>query len=235
MIPNLCKFLHFNETCPVCGEPLSLYMQLSDSTLWRTLPTLLSGPNEYRFEQFKLIDKDLSSEEDYISLIDGGDTFGLKSGSSKVYQKAKLWNLFFFAMCNEDAIEDKSNGDYIINPYTACYFRSSSMMEMKKNNNKEWRLEEINVERPDMFIRDEIFIFKVSQEDVEKVYILNINYEDQNTSFQYYSTTEEQRKLENFDPKTFKKELPLLPARPNFEMDQRDKLINRFDSWILLS
>ena len=82
--------------------------------------------------------------------------------------------------------------------------------------------------------RNEICVFKEQNEEgIEKVYYLDINYEDNKTSLNYYVTTEEERKKEFHDPDIFSKELPLLPVRPNFV--NKSALIDRMNNWILMS
>jgi hypothetical protein len=92
-------------------------------------------------------------------------------------------------------------------------------------------------EPTDLLNRDESFIFKTSNSaGLEKVYALNLDYENKHTKLWYYSTTPEQRKEEDFDPNIFEKtDLPLLNHRPDFSLEHRDKLLDRFSSWILLS
>jgi len=230
---NLCDFLHVNQDCPVCGEPLTLYMQVLDGPLWKAL-----RPNSsiWHFEQFKVKDEELK-EDDFFFLTDKGHLFDIDFSSAKVYQKSKTWNLFFFFMCNEDGFEDTPHEGYGINPYTACYYRSTPFLEFKQNTNQDWRLTlQSEFDPIEGSVRDEIFTFKANQKNGnEKVYVLNTDYEVKSTILRYYTVSPEERRDKYFDPKVFRKDLPLLNVRPNFDLANRSQLISRFDSWILMS
>ena len=47
--------------------------------------------------------------------------------------------------------------------------------------------------------------------------------------------TAEQRQDITFKPSIFEKELPELTVRPKLGIEDRDKLINKLDSWVLMS
>jgi hypothetical protein len=230
---NLCEFLHFNQECPVCGEPLTLYAQVLDGPLWKAKrPTI----DVYHFEQLKCKDEELKTD-DFFWITEQSNTFDVDFSSSKVYQKSKTWTMFFFFMCNQDGIEDTPREGYGINPYIACYYRSTPFMDFKQNPDHNWRL--VRADEFDAIegsIRDEIFVFKANQNNGnEKVYVFNTDYESKSTILRYYTVSPDDRKNKEFDPKVFKKELPLLNVRPNFNIEQREHLISRFDSWILMS
>ena len=230
---NLCDFLHFNHDCPVCGEPLTLYMQILEGALWKARRPYR---DIYHFEQFKCKDDELK-KDDFFWITDQEESFELDFSSAKAYQKSKTWTMFFFFMCNEDGIEDTPHEGYGINPYTACYYRSTPFLGFKQNDNKDWRLTLADQLDPIIgSVRDEIFVFKANQNNGnEKVYVLNTDYEVKNTILRYYTVSPDERKDKEFDPKIFKKDLPLLNVRPNFDLANRSQLIGRFDSWILLS
>jgi len=230
---NLCEFLHFNQECPVCGEPLTLYAQVLDGPLWKAKR---HSPQIYHFDQFKCKDKELQ-EDDFFWLKDFSDYFDVDFSSPKVYQKSKTWTMFFFFMCNVDAIEDAPREGYGIDPYVACYYRSTPFLEFKQNADHNWRLVRSDEFDPiEGSIRDEILVFKASQNNGnEKVYILNTDYENKSTVLRYYSASPAEMKDKNFDPKVFKKDLPLMNVRPNFSIAQREQLISRLDGWILMS
>lgn len=230
---NLCNFLHFNQSCPVCGEPLTLYAQVLDGPLWKSVKV---GSGTYHFRQLKCKNKDFG-DDDFFWVTDNQDGFDIDFSTAKIYQNSKTWTLFFFFMCNETGIEDAPRESYGINPCTACYYRSSPFLEFKQNEDKNWRL--IRASGTDSVEgdnRDEIFSFCNRQDNGgEKMYVLNLDYESKQTSLRYYSATEAERADRDFDPKILKIDLPILNVRPNFDLLQRDKLIDRFDSWILMS
>jgi hypothetical protein len=232
---NLNKFLHFNERCPVCTEPLSLYAQVLDGPLWKAKTPL---PGIYHFDQFKCQTNKLK-KEDFFWLAENADSCSIDFSTDSIIEAAKKWNLFFFFMCNEDAIEDESGTSYGINPYVACYYRSSPFLELQKQSeDMPWKLAVTTGHTAiDGDIRDEIFIFKDMQNSGdEKVYVLSSDYEHKKTLLRYYSISPEDRKNKYFDPNIFKsKDLPLLSVRPNLELENRPQLISRFNSWILMS
>jgi hypothetical protein len=70
---------------------------------------------------------------------------------------------------------------------------------------------------------------------LEKVYLVNLDHENSHTQLWHYSVTDEQKKQEHFKPNVFDKKMPLLTVRPKLDLEEREKLITRFDNWILMS
>ena len=84
--------------------------------------------------------------------------------------------------------------------------------------------------------RNETFVFKKNQSDgLEKVYYLDLDSELQKTKLLYYVSTEAERALEDFDPNIFETETDFLLNRPDFSLANRNRLLERFDSWIVMS
>lgn len=232
---QLCDFLHFNDTCPVCGKTLTLYMHVSKSTLWKAKRIT---QDTCEFQPFLLIQKEYS-EDDYMSLYDFGAEFKTVFNSKQLRSDAKTWQLYFFKICGTESFTDNKY-DYDINLYDACYHRSSPWFEFKNCPDDvadDWQLKLSNPDHADLINRDESFCFKKNKEDgVEKVYALSLDYEVKATKLWYYSTTPDLREQANFEPNIFQKDdLPLLRQRPDLTMDARDQLISRMDSWIVLS
>lgn len=231
---NLSQFLHFNSECPVCTKPLTLYMHINKSSLWRAKEV---EPGTYQFHQH-LLKNEKWSENHYMTLYDLGDTFTTEFSSSKLGLNSKTWQLFFFKICGNDCFID-NKFDYDLNWYDVCYHRSSVFYEFRNHpsDKKKWQLEVMQEDQKDLINRDESFIFKnVNGDKIEKVYALSLDYENKHTKLWYYSVTEEQSKMDDFEPNIFEKEdLPLLRVRPDFSLENRDKLISKFDGWILMS
>lgn len=228
---SLCKFLQFNQVCPICEEPLTLYMQWHNSTLWKGEAI---GVNEYRFDQFKFPNKELGKNAEF-SLFHDEDKFNIVA-NDKVLQVAAKQSLHFFFVCNKNGFEDRGTGDYELNLYHACYFRSSADMEFKQTPDKTWSLDSFQVNGNDLVSQEESFAFKKSLEpDLERVYLLSLKHGEDSTELWFYETNAAQRADDNFEPKLFEKKMPLLKVRPKLSPKSRDKLLSRFDSWILMS
>lgn len=225
---NLSEFLKFNHNCPICDEPLTLYMQCNDNTLWKST----RKDNKYTFEPYKLINHPFT-KEDVMEVIVDGDNVGFTFTGSDLKREYKTWNLNFSVMCNKSGFNIKGNYSYDINPYYACYVRTTPWMEFKQTEEKVWELNVINPDHDKLTNLDENFCFKVITNDLEKVYMLNLDYESDKTRLWHYVVTAAQRDDEHYEPKLFEKEMPLMGVRPKFE--NKDKFIDRMDSWILIS
>jgi len=231
----LTDFLHFNRQCPLCGEPLGLYMQWIGSLCFRALPSNPRTPNIYDFHPILGSDKDLSTDdcfENNMLLADHGDYLATEFDSNKMRNEAKKYQMYFFFLCNPLGIKKKHAGKHEISLYKGCYYRSSPFMEFKKDDNDNWSLQFLNSESL-LINKQESFAVKHYLNDTEKVYMLSLNHDKQETAFWYYSVTDSQKKETNFKPKLFEKKMPLLKKRPNFE--NQEKLVERFDSWIIMS
>jgi hypothetical protein len=232
---NISQFLHFNDRCPVCDTGLTTYMYVSTGSLWRG--ERLSD-SEYRFRHFMLREKDNYSPEDFMTLYDLGAVHDTRFNSSRLGRDSKDWKLYFFKLCGNKAITDNKI-DFDINWYDACYHRTSPWYQFVHHpqDRKKWQLELVNPEHKDLLNRDESFVFKKSwDEGVERVYFLNLNSEDRKTQFYYYTTTPEERAKADFEPKHFEIEnLPPLKYRLDFSLANRDKLLDKFDTWITFS
>jgi hypothetical protein len=227
---KLNEFLKFNNNCPICDEPLSLYMQCDDKTLWKSK----KKGNKYTFTPYKLINAPFTAD-DVMELYDNGeDGVEFKFEGSDIKREYKTWSLNFSYICNRSGINVKGNYAYDINPYYACYVRTTPWMEFKHMpEGKVWELNVINPDHVNLTNLDENFCFKVITNDVEKVYMLNLDYESDKTRLWHYVVTAAQRDDEHYEPKLFSKEMPLVGMRPKFE--NKTKFIDRMDSWILIS
>lgn len=227
---NLHNFLHFNNgSCPICQNPLTLYLQ------WLNGPCFKASKITYkwRFQPFKNSNHKFNHE--YLDLLDLGSLTEIQYGSSEMAQEAKRRHMYFFYLCNPDGFKDVGQ-DYEINIYKGCYWRSTPLLEHKKYlDESHCGLETINPDEKELINGDEIFSFKKSSSNEERVYTLQINYAEDKTGFMFYSLNDEQKKNEFFEPNIFDKTMPMLGARPDFTIEHRDKLIDRFDSWILMS
>ena len=229
---NFNDFLHFNNKCPVCENDLTLYVFYADDQIWQAERI---NDNEHKFKIFSFdnstarLMKEYS--EDYFIL--GKTPF---FSSDIIQNNFVTHNLHFFFLCKSEGFKgDKYYWD--INPYYGCYYRSAPPVKLQLDpENKNWKIEAVNEKSADLVNLSEVFSFKVMTDNqTEKHYLLNLDYEDKVTRFFYYAVTEEQQEMPNFEPQTFDKEMALLPTRPQFELSKRDHLISKFNSWIMLS
>lgn len=227
MNQQLSKFLHFNDTCPVCEEPLTLYSNCSDKMLWKAK----RHKNEYHFEPYKLISEPFNQDDRMILSEDSGNIKISFQTLSSFKNEIKTWNMNFFYLCNKSGL-NIATSYFDLNAYNACYFRSTPWMEFKWNNS-DWSLKTVNPDHDKLVVCDESFCFKQITPELEKVYIMNLDYETSKTRLWHYSANAIQRDDSQYEPKVFEKEMPLLSVRPKFE--QKEKLIDRLDSWILIS
>jgi len=234
---SLSEFLTFSQQCPICGESLNLYMQWINFTCFKA--TLLE-PNLYQFDPFLRNNMVLQQveDDDYMLLKNNGDTIETQMSSSKILQEAKKYHIYFFYLCNPLGFQKKKYGDYQINLYKGCYYRDSAIMEFQRNedqDNKSWKLTYLDKDHKHLSNKCESFSFKRTLNNIERVYMLDLNYDQKVTTIWHYSVTEEEKKIESFEPKIFEKKMPLLKNRPRLGLEDRDKLIDRFDSWIIMS
>lgn len=231
---NLHQFLQFNKKCPICQNPLTLYLQLLGSTCCKAAKISNKSNTEwYNFTQFKLKHENLENE--HITLFANQDESEFRFSSNEMATEAKKCQMYFFYLCNENGIKDL-HADYEINIYKSCYWRSTPILEFKKfEENTHWKLTAVNPDDEKFINADEVFSFKKNSDALEKVYILDLNYIDQATDFMYYTISAEQKNDDLYEPKIFDKRMPMIGTRPDFSLEHRDKLIDRFDAWILVS
>jgi len=231
---RLNEFLHFNSHCPICGNPLNLYMQWMDSICFKAVR---SSNDLYKFFLFTGVKKDGDiKDDDYMLLQDKGTDIDISFSSSRMLQESKKFSIYFFLLCNPSGFRMKKWGDYEISIYRGCYYRDTPFFEFEKNPNerKKWILQPKD-KSLDIIMKHESYSFKKSNETHEKVYTITLDYEYKKTTFWYYKTTEEERQKEDFEPSALRKEMPLLKTRIKAGIEDRDKLIDRMDSWVLVS
>lgn len=226
---NIYDFFTYDKECFVCQNTLQLYMQFSDGTLWKASYDYLKDYIE--FKQFKCKKKEFDNCSFFLTIKEHGLIYNIDC--AELNQKFKTLNIFFFSLCNKDSFEDCGD-DYYINPYLSCYYRSSNFMEVKQNSDKEWSLQFLlnqEFSKINNVFKDEIFTFKKDTDLCEKIYILNMDYENNQSILKYY-TINKDKSPSSID---FDKTLPLPSIRPNFDIHSRNELIDKFDTWILLS
>jgi hypothetical protein len=230
---KLSEFLHFNSHCPICGETLSLYMQWVDSVCFKGVKF---GDDTYKFYPFVGAKKDGDiKEDDHMLLQDKGTDADCTFSSAKMLQESKRFDIYFFFLCNPSGFKVKSWGDYEISLYQGCYYRDTEFFEFEKNKqSKKWILTPKD-KNADLLMKHEAYSFKDIKNENERVYMVNLDYEKKQTTLWHYATTTEEREKEDFKPNLFSKEMPLLKTRIKAGIDDRERLIDRLNSWILVS
>lgn len=230
---NLNNFLSDN-ICPICNNTLTLYMQ------WSSLDTFISHKkdNVYYFDRSIPILSDpkndyylsprIDKNHEIFMTLDKELNIKFNSQSSEDFAK-KQDDFFFFYLCNPEGL--KLNDDFSINIYEGCYFKSSTFCRFVFDN--KLLIKKIKEDSNDL--GKESFSFSVKESNLEKVFILNMNYENNTTTLYYYSVNNEDLEKEVFTPNCFEKTMDLLKIRPNFNLEDRGKLIERLNNWIILS
>ena len=227
---TLHKFLTFNKRCPICNNPLTLYMQWIKAGMYMGNE---QEPGGFYFTEFnieKMAPKALligDEECDYVYLTDYTDQYEIAFSTPSFFNEAKKYIMYFFYLCKPQGFRN----NFEINLVQGCYYRSTPLMEFQKVNGV-WKLDYKFQEFNDIVNKDESFCLKSRKEGLDKFYMLNRDLEKQITEMWYFSVTDEQRVDKKFKPEVFFKELPLI-QRPSFE--NKGKILERIQSWILMS
>lgn len=220
---SLFKFISHNKVCPICHKPLTLYMQWLRSACFKSN---VIQDNVYEFKPLPNTigctwtdsSMNLFIYENYIAT-----TF-----SQGFLAEAKKYQLYFFFLCNFSAFDSNNT----INIVKGCYYRSSATMEFK-NNNKDWKLEYLGSEDPKLINRDEFFSIERNVNGLDKVYVLKTSYTENTSTLFHYSVDPIDRKKSYYEPKMFEKEFPIL--KNELDLTDQQKLMDKFQTWILLS
>lgn len=220
------KFINFNHFCPLCGEPLHLYMQFIRYASFKATCFDIEQ-NIIRFDVYKTKYKSFIGQYLYLKLNDL--SFEISSQEflnifDSFDNKQKIGFLFY--VCNQSGIREIYN-DYEINVKKICYYRSS--LHFSIDNNK--------IIFPDQKLDNSYEAFSIvhHKNDTQKVYMMQMDYVNDKTILWYYSATNDQMNDDKFRPKLLEKILPALKIRPNLDIQNRSKLISRLDNWILIS
>lgn len=221
---NVKDFIDFNNQCPICNKTLTLYMQINNSALLKSELT----NNNYHFTQFLYKDNRIADNDKII--LSYHDNKYRMIASSSIRDILKDNKFFLFYLCNEEGFVSEF-GDYHISLYHGCYHRRSPDLKLE-DNIVDFCDKSLNKENS-----DESFCIVTIDDDknIEKVFGLIFNNETDSTIFYFYSSSKKERAQENFEPKIFEKNMPLLPTRPSFTPEGKEKLIQKMESWIMMS
>jgi hypothetical protein len=227
---NISDFLRFNRRCPICDEPLGLYMQWIDSVCFRAK---VVGDDTYQFDSYIGTNKGIKTDdlwESTITMFDRGDEVGVKFSTSALRIEGEKHQAYLFYLCNPAGFKKQSWGEFEISTYKGCYYRASPMIQMR-----DFKYEVINPDHKDIVNGKEAFCLKVKTKELEKVYTIEVNDEEKKTNFWYYSVSESEKAKTYFKPNLFSKEMPLLPTRFKLDLRDRSNLIDRLDAWLIMS
>jgi len=141
-------------------------------------------------------------------------------------------SVYFYYLCNPRAINDLGY-DHQIDIYYGCYYRSTPLIQLGEDKSKPQQLLVKYIQDNGIINRDEYYVVKNKTGDLEKVYLIVLDNEEKKTVFHHYTVTDVEAAQENFEPKLLEREMPLLNTRINFE--DKEKLINRLESWVIMS
>ena len=173
-------------------------------------------------------------DDDYMLLQDKHNNIDVSFSSNKMVKESKRFMIYFFYLCNPSGIHVKEWGDYEISLYKGCYYRDTPFYEFEKGDDKRWYLQPKDKSLTNI-IGHESYSFKQVKNEYEKVYMVSLDYEKAITTLWYWGATLEERSHPDFKPNLFEKDMPLLKTRLKAGIQDREKTIDRLNSWILMS
>jgi hypothetical protein len=228
---QLDQFLQYNKFCPACGRELTLYMQWIDSICFRNTD---NNNENYCLQPFKCLPPSRESEaiKSECVILRATNHFDMEFSENWLFDEAKRYQIYFFFLCDERGFEQMSSNDYYINLQHACYYRSTPVMELQSPH---WKLETILAESHDIANKDESFCVTERAQNSEKVYMINIDHERQDTTLWYYTFPDSERNNDQFDPVLFEKYgLPYIQT-PDLSPNNRQNLLNKINTWLTFS
>jgi hypothetical protein len=228
------EFLNFNKTCPICGNSLTLYAQFMGSSCFKAQ---VDQDGIIYFHPFML--KSNLSDTDYFSYHTGEDH--IQFSQSHVFSKIRKDQLYFFYLCNEKGFKLVSGGtDYELGIYYGCYYRDTPLLSMKKlvddSTQKiiKWDLDVSKIDA-DIINAREVFSVSYKDDEKEKIFNLSISYIQKSTTLWYYTVNDDQRKEKLYKPSIFEKRFSNMILRPDFSVENRDKLFTKLNSLVIFS
>src|SRR6185436_509156 len=239
-------FLLSNKVCPICQNPLTLFMKWSSHDL--VINKLFKGyetkDNTYQFKEYiaaaPIAENNFHSSDEMLrnvkvlmilKFINNECNFQFNSLIAEKMAKEQE-ELFFYYICNPAGIKP----DNMINIYEACYYRATPLMKFIEGDSSLLKIKQLD-EKYNVINSLETFTIKdeTTDSELKKIYIVYLNYLDEKLSFYYYTATAEQEASEHYNPNIFVGEIPIPKNGLNLDLNARDKLISRMDSWILMS
>ena len=223
---NIIDFLHFNDRCPICNNPLHLYMQWYKFDFFNANKLFMSYKENSTFYFSEIIDPNNTDESKFIiTLSETSNNYKLTFNHPMIKKIAKNQDeIYLYFLCNPQGIKNIGH-DYEINIQQACYYRSTPLLNIKYNKFK-------LINQSHSFVnRDEVFSITHTSQDLNKIYVLSRNFEENKSTLWHYLASNEQLKDESFQLEIFEKDMPLLPPMTW----NQSTLIDKFNTWITYS
>lgn len=230
-------FIKDSCNCPVCDKPLTLFIQMIDETLFRA--SAIRVDNKITFIPFRNLKN--KRDDDVIEVtLTKDNSIDLTVSSRHLTDLLDKTQFFFYYLCNETSFSIKDNTDCSISMYHSCYYKSSPYFsitkEVTENDEVIRTIDTVNADSKDTVNATEQFSFKNNTNpELEKVYLVSLDFEEKKTSFWHYAFTKEQEADDNFEPKLLEKFLPTMPSKLKLDLENRENLFSKFESWILMS
>ena len=240
---NIKEFFESSRTCPVCQKTLTLYLQVGTAALMQARPI-----HKDTFEVHTILGKNPNTknlfENKVIKLVNSNDHFmKIRVPENHVGMDYLDEDFHLFYLCNADALNfTKYSGDYVVESGKACHFRSSHSFRMSQPDHNGLRniypneLTESIEGTPTLF-KYESYALRDFKEDQEmtKVYVVKLDHHKKETHFHYYTFNKEQAKDKGFRPNIFSKTFDVVRDKLDYSSENRDKLLHKLDSWLLIS
>ena len=229
---DLNKFISDNE-CPVCGNKLILYAQAIGGVCFKS-----SSVKDGKVEFVQHIPEHSGNEEAHRFILEAKvKDEALVYMPERLRDKYDSFPFYLFQLCNQDSLKVKTSSmsidKYEINAFKVCCYRSTKRMHLSSTIKDKNLIEFVLPNLESTSLRSERFGFSRWVNDLQKVYILSLDYDTNSSRLWYYSCTEQDLRNKEFEPKIFFKDIGALKKRMDFR--NVDSLMDVFDSRILLS
>jgi len=224
---RLDDFIDFNSHCPLCKNPLTLYLQLLGSICFKAQAI---GNYRYKLTQDRCKNKAFDND---FAIIDFRDLNKSKFSSRALKKQFEDKQMYLFYMCNDKGFKETTDSwsnkpDYEIRLYYGCYYRATPIFHMNKDNIRS----ALYSMHDDLINSSESFSINVFKDNEERVYMIHNDHELCESILYYYTCDEEQKQKADYKPSIFEKRFGLLTK---LELDNKEKLVSKFDGWILMS
>lgn len=224
---NKYNFFEHGKVCPVCSNKLSLYLSISNVGTFKCNNNFVKNKkNKLNFYPLKdnfftLHNGILKSDFIKIHLLNDKD-FSFTLSSESLFRVIERETLHFFYLCNLNSFVCKNsyyNGinNYEIQSYLSCYYKGSNILSFKYDGLKHT----LTLDQDEAL---SIEAFSVSSNDESKRFCLVYDTSDNKTTLYVIDST---------TSKDFSSSVELMDHYPDFS--NKEKLIKRFESWILMS